>query len=244
MIYLDNFQCTLFGIHMWILLNCTHLLFINCIAPLYSSQMMHWSSCISLSIWRNCTRLHKHIQTFKAIMLKGDVYKWCKYYHFKRLARQIVKQGKIVLISSTWFFWNTFNLYHYCHHYHHGCNYLCNLHPLLWLWSWWQLLLWHSLKQIPLKFANFSCLAEFKPKKRQKNYLVLCKEREEVVGDWAWFIDEPQAGRRLPLSSGLSFSCGNWKEKKTILCAVHLPFYPMLKKPGFLSLSVYLGYSV
>ena len=29
--------------------------------------------------------------------------------------------------------------------------------------------------------------------------LVLCKEREEVVGDWAWFIDEPKAGRGLPL---------------------------------------------
>ena len=30
-------------------------------------------------------------------------------------------------------------------------------------------------------------------------YYALEKGREEVVGDWAWFIDEPKAGRGLPL---------------------------------------------
>ena len=55
-----------------------------------------------------------------------------------------------------------------------------------------------KLNMLFLKIINLNPWVFFAKKRKQSN-LVLCKEREEVVGDWAWFIDEPKAGRGLPL---------------------------------------------
>ena len=172
---------------MWILLDCSHLL-IKCIAPLCSSQMMHWSSYISLSIWK---KLHKTLWSInisnllsKEIKLKVYVYTWCEYHHFKKLAMQC----KIVLISSTSIYFEYFQ------------------DALIALTV--KLVAAFALSNIKTN-SPWICKLFLPCQKRGKNnYIVLCKEREEVVGDWAWFIDEPQTGRGLPLSSGPSFS---WK---------------------------------